>query len=184
MKPLQKEKPLVRGQGLFKNQTIHSNNPTIATNEDQILPHNNEAEIQTLTAIFCGVRNGDLSPIERARKLISPEDFYHQTGTAIFQRCLEFYDAGRAFNAEEVETSFEGATIYENIVSFLDRMRPITTEVISHYSMIVRDTSVRRQFITLTYEASRRGYCRDVHITQVMIDLMESLETLRKRGAA
>jgi len=117
---------------------------------NKLLPNDLEAETFFLEACFCP------GGIDRAAKIVTPEDFYSDGGKLIFAKMLKFYQSGRGFTIFMIDQAFQEHPRYESISRILDSLCPVTAEVATHFAKIVKEFSDRRQAIKATSEACEK----------------------------
>lgn len=174
---VRKEKARCANNGPRQSQTANN------SNTNRFLPHNDEAEIELLNGIFAGADAGDLAPVEKARRIIGPADFYRRGGGLIFGRILEFHEAGRAFNMSLIENSFEGDPAHDGISHLFDQLLPITGQTVVHFSKIVLELSIRRTLIAAAGKALEDFFSLEISTSKVLDELDAALMVARARLA-
>ena len=116
----------------------------------RMMPYDLDSETFLLAACFC--RGG----LEKAAKILTPEDFYSEGGQLIYSKMLKFHQSGRGFTISTIDQSFVGHPKYESISRILDSLRPVTAEVVTHFAKIVKEFSGRRKAIKATSDACEK----------------------------
>lgn len=144
--------------------------------EDRLLPHDYDSEGMLLAALFCP------GGMQKATRLISPDDFYSESVKLIFSKMLDFHNSWRGFTISIVDQAFEGHTEYTNIRRALDMLVPVTAETVPYFAGIVRELADRRRAIKATHEAYEKLFDLSVPINQAMEFL--SAESLNLCGGS
>jgi len=114
---------------------------------DKLPPYDLESETYLLEACCCP------GGIEKAVKIVGPQDFYSDGGKLIFAKMLKFYQSRRGFTLSIMDDSFRDNPVYEAISRILDTLVPVTAETATHFAKIIKSLSNRRQAIRAAYSA-------------------------------
>jgi len=145
-------------------------------NNDRLLPSDPDAEIGVLECCLA-----DPSAINRAKKIIGPDDFSREGGGGLFLYILNFRNANRNFTAYSLIRAFEDHPDSQQYKELIDSLHPITGEAVSHYAEIVLEMSIRRQLIKRLDDFSQELYDFAADPKQVVADLKATIADVAER---
>lgn len=134
---------------------------------NSLLPSDPDAEIGVLECCLA-----DPTAIDRAKKIIGPDDFSKDGGRELFRCILNFRNGNRNFTAYTLVKSFEDRPDSEKYSSLIDSLQPVTGETVTHYSKIVLEMSLRRNLIE-TFDSSGR------ELYDIAVDPKETIKNIK-----
>jgi len=189
MKSAIKEKPGVTAPGKEEKtnskqftgngQSRNPNNHKIEI--DHLLPHDGGAEISLIEGLVAGEVQGDPTPLERARAIVSPDDFYRRGGGWVYGRMLELRQAMRPFTLSTLESSFENDPDFPRYRDLFDSLNPITGQAVSHFARIVLEYSIRRKLIDATCQANEKLFDQAVSVLEILGKLKTAINETEGR---
>jgi len=134
-------------------------------------PHNIEAEQCVLGSIL--LRQG---AIEKVADLLSPDDFYRPTHSAIFGVMLNLFQKSEAIDIITVTSSLKDAKKLDEVggpayLAGLTDIVPVSANIV-YYGRIVRDKSILRQLIQTSADIAGRCYEEQEDI-EILLDSVE-----------
>jgi len=145
-------------------------------NNDGLLPSDPDAEIGVLECCLA-----DPSAINRAKKIIGPDDFSKNGGKELFQHLLSFHNSDRGFTPYSLIKSFEDRPDSQHYKDLIDSLQPITGEAVSYYAEIVLETSNRRKLIKAFDDYGRELYDIAVDPKEIIINIKSVITDVEKR---
>lgn len=118
----------------------------VQINNPRIPPHSQEAEESVLGAMFL-----DKDAVIAVAEFLSPEDFYDERLKAIYEACIDLYEARTPIDVLTVTNRLKKRKTLKNIgSSFLaDLANKVPTAAhVEHYGRIVKDTATKRSLMS------------------------------------
>nr|MBI5455884.1 replicative DNA helicase [Candidatus Levybacteria bacterium] len=137
----------------------------------KVSPHNGEAEQSVLGAILI-----DKDAIGLISEIISPRDFYNDINGIIFGAMLALYEGRKPIDVitltRELKNDRNGQKVESSYLSDLVNVVP-TAANIEQYAEIIRETSTKRNLITVGTQIAESSFKEDSQIGE-LLDKAES----------
>jgi replicative DNA helicase len=150
----------------------------------RIPPHNIEAEMAVLGAMLLG----DRGAVERATEILSREDFYRDSHTAIFDAMISLSEKDEPIDIITLKDELHRMGALEGIggVGYLMQLAEIefTTANIAYYAKIVQEKAVLRRLIEASSQIAGLAY-GEVEEVSELVDRAERtiFEVARRRDS-
>ncbi len=137
----------------------------------KVSPHNEEAEQSVLGAVLI-----DKDAISLVSQIISPKDFYNDINGIIFDAMLSLYEERKPIDVitltRELKKNKFGEKVESSYLSDLVNVVP-TAANIEQYAEIIRETSTKRNLITVGTQIAENAFKEEAQIGE-LLDKAES----------
>ena len=149
---------------------------------EKVLPHNLEAEEAVLGGILI-----DNEAIIKVADFLSPSDFYKGSHQKIYEAMLELYEKGQPIDVLTLSSKLKEKNLLEEIggVSYLSSLVSLvpTTSHLENYAQIVKEKSILRSLIELSYKMAQECFEEKKEIRMLLDQFQQEVLSVSQKGA-